>query len=207
MIFSTNLKMRYFAGGAILLLIASPFIWNNVFGKGSTQQTRILAMFDPTNPNNQALMYQQNQAVSALASGELWGYGLFSGPKTQSLYQSALPERQNDMIFAVTGEELGFIGCLAVIVVLSVILVRFLIVAGNSKDGLGSMICIGAFSTFAVQMLVNIGMVLRILPVVGLTLPFFSSGGTSAVSSFLIIGLVLSVYMHRKDLMFAGQND
>jgi rod shape determining protein RodA len=70
---------------------------------------------------------------------------------------------------------------------------------------MGAMICIGAFSTFSVQMILNIGMCLRFLPVVGLTLPFFSSGGTSAVSSFFAIGIVLSVYMHRKDLMFAGQ--
>lgn len=207
MIFSTNLQLRYFVAGGIAVLIAFPFIWNKVFGEGSEQQKRILALFDPTNSKNADVMYQQNQAVSALASGKIWGYGLFKGPKTQSTVTAALSERQNDMIFAVAGEELGFIGCLAIILILSVLLIRFIIDAGHSKDAMGSMICIGAFSAFAVQILVNIGMVLRLLPVVGLTLPFFSSGGSSAVSSFILVGLVLSVYMHRKDLMFAGQDD
>jgi rod shape determining protein RodA len=205
MLFASNVKMRYFAGGAIGLLILAPLIWNKLFGEGSTQQNRILALFDPTNPNYSKDMYQQNQGIAALSSGEIWGYGLFNGPKTQASYSNALPERQNDMIFAVAGEELGLIGCIAIILILTVILVRFLIVASHSKDSMGAMICIGAFSTFSVQMILNIGMCLRFLPVVGLTLPFFSSGGTSAVSSFFAIGIVLSVYMHRKDLMFAGQ--
>jgi rod shape determining protein RodA len=205
MMFATNIKLRYFAGGAIGLLIAAPIVWNKVFG--NTQRNRILALFDPTNSKYADKMYQQNQAISALASGKIWGYGLFNGPKTQSSATSALSERQNDMIFAVAGEELGLIGCLAIILILAIILVRFIIDAGHSKDSMGSMICVGAFSMFSVQMIVNLGMVLRILPVVGLTLPFFSSGGSSALSSFLAIGLVLSVYMHRKDLMFAGQNE
>lgn len=205
MIFSTDLKMRYFAGGAIALLIAAPIIWSKVFGKNSTQQQRILAMFDPTNPNNAKVMYQQNQGIIALSSGRIWGYGLFNGPKTQSAYSTSLPVRQSDMIFAVAGEELGLIGCLAIIIILCVLLIRFIIDVSKSKDSMGSMICVGVFSMFAVQTVVNIGMVLRILPVVGLTLPFFSSGGTSAVSGFLAIGLVLSVYMHRKNLMFSDQ--
>lgn len=207
MIFSTDIKMRYFVGGAIGLLIAAPIIWNKVFGKGSTQQKRILAMFDPTNVKNADIMHQQNQGIIALASGRIWGYGLFHGPITQSAYSTTLPERQNDMIFAVAGEELGLIGCLAIIILLCVLLIRFFVVASQSRDSMGAMICIGAFSMFAVQMIVNIGMVLRILPVVGLTLPFFSSGGTSAVSAFLAIGLVLSVYMHRKNLMFSDQGN
>lgn len=207
MIFSTDLKLRYFAGGAIALLIAAPIIWNKVFGKGSTQQQRILAMFDPTSPSNAKVMYQQNQGIVALSSGRIWGYGLFNGPKTQSPYSTALPVRQSDMIFAVAGEELGLIGCLAIIIILCVLLVRFIIDVSKSKDSMGSMICVGVFSMFAVQTIVNIGMVLRILPVVGLTLPFFSSGGTSAVSGFMAVGLVLSVYMHRKNLMFSDQGN
>lgn len=205
MIFAANVKMRYFAGGAIALLISAPIIWNKVFG--NTQRNRILALFDPTNPKFKDRMLQQNDAIKALGSGQIWGYGLFNGPRTQSSVSAALPERQNDMIFAVAGEELGLIGCIAVILVLTVLLVRFLIVASQSKDSMGAMICIGVFSMFSVQIIVNLGMVLRILPVVGLTLPFFSSGGTSAVSSFLAIGLVLSVFMHRKDFMFSEQSE
>lgn len=205
MLFASNVQMRYFAGGGIALLIAAPIVWNKVFG--NTQRNRILALFDPNNEKYAKHMWQQNQAITALASGKIWGYGLLNGPKTQSPASSALSQRQNDMIFAVAGEELGLIGCLAIILILSVILIRCIIDARHAKDSAGAMICVGAFSMFAIQTIVNIGMVLRVLPVVGLTLPFFSSGGSSALSSFLAIGLVLSVYMHRKDLMFAEQNE
>lgn len=205
MLFVSNIKLRYFAGGGIILMIATPIIWNTLF-KG-TQQNRILALLDPNNDKYSKWMYQQNQGITAFASGKLWGYGLFNGPKTQSTSVTALPERQNDFIFAVTGEELGFIGCIAVMIILSLILIRILIDATHSKDAMGSMICIGLFASFAVEIIVNIGMVLRVLPVVGLTLPFFSSGGSSVLSAFLAVGMVLSVYTHRKDLMFAGQTD
>jgi Bacterial cell division membrane protein len=207
MLFATDLKLRYFAGGGIACLIAAPLVWSKVFGAGSTQQNRILALFDPTNAKYAKDMFQQNQGISALASGELWGYGLFNGPKTQSLTSAALPERQNDMLFAVTGEELGFVGCCAIVLILTILLIRCIVDSAHSKDALGSMICIGVFSLFAVQIIINIGMDLRILPVIGIALPLFYSGGSSAVSSLLALGLVLSVYMHRKDLMFAGQNE
>ena len=202
MLFSTDLKLRYFVGGGIALLIAAPFIWNKVFGMGSTQQNRILALFDPTNAKYADEMFQQNQGIAALASGELWGYGLFNGPKTQSLSKAALPERQNDMLFAVTGEELGFVGCCVIILILIVLLIRCIADSAHSKDAMGSMICVGVFSLFAIQIIINIGMDLRVLPVIGIALPLFYSGGSSAISSLLALGLVLSVYMHRKDLMF-----
>lgn len=205
MIFATPIKLRYFAGGAIALLIATPFIWNKVFG--NTQRNRILALFDPTNPKYARQMFQQNQGISALASGEIWGYGLLKGPKTQSLYSSTLPERQNDMIFTVAGEELGFIGCIAIILVLAIILMRIIIDAALAKDEMGTMICVGAFAAFAIQIMINIGMCLRVLPVVGLALPFFSSGGTTTVSSFMTAGIVMSVFTHRKNLLFADSND
>lgn len=205
MLFVSNIKLRYFAGGAIILMIATPIIWNLVFG--DTQRNRILALLDPNNAKYAKQMYQQNLGITAFASGKMWGYGLLNGPKTQSISGSALPERQNDFIFAVTGEELGFIGCIAVMIILSLILIRILVDSTHSKDAMGSMICIGLFASFAIQIIVNLGMVLRVLPVVGLTLPFFSSGGSSVLSAFIAVGMVLSVYMHRKDLMFAEQTN
>lgn len=203
MLFVSNIKLRYFAGGAILLMIATPIIWNLLFG--DTQRNRILALLDPNNDDFAKQMYQQNLGITALASGKLWGYGLLNGPKTQSV--GSLPERQNDFIFAATGEELGFIGCIVVMIILSLILIRIIVDSTHSKDAMGSMICIGIFASFAIQIMINIGMVLRLLPVVGLTLPFFSSGGSSVLSAFLAVGMVLSVYMHRKNLMFAEQTD
>jgi rod shape determining protein RodA len=205
MLFASNIKLRYFAGGGIVLLAAVPVIWNVIFG--ATQRNRILALFDPLNDKYKDNMWQQNQAITALASGKIWGYGYMKGPKSQSASNWGLPERQNDMIFAVCGEELGFIGCIAVIIILVIIMIRIIIDGSRSKDAMGSMICVGIFSSFAIQIIINLGMVLRILPVCGITLPFFSSGGSSVVSVFLSIGLVLSVYMHRKDFMFAQQDE
>ena len=201
MMFAGNLRLRYFVGAAILGLIAAPIAWLKL---GSRQMGRILALFDPTNPIYSPYAYQQTQGRTAVASGELWGYGLFHGPKTQSLASSALPERQNDMIFAVIGEELGFIGCIVIVILLLALLMKILLTARASKDLLGSVICIGVFSTFAIQMITNIGMCLSLMPVIGLTLPFLSSGGTSLLSAFMAMGLVLSVYNNRSNLLFSN---
>jgi rod shape determining protein RodA len=114
-----------------------------------------------------------------------------------------LPEKQNDMIFAVAGEELGFIGCMLILIIFLVLLIKLIMNARQAKDSLGAMICIGVFASFAVQMMINLGMVLSVLPVIGISLPFFSSGGSSTMSSFFAVGLVLSVVMHRKLNLFA----
>jgi rod shape determining protein RodA len=198
MMFAGNLKLRYFVGAAILGLIAAPIAWLKL---GTRQTGRILALFDPASYPAQA--WQQTQGRTALASGELWGYGLFHGPKTQSLSASALSERQNDMIFSVIGEELGFIGCITIVLLLLALLMKILLTARASKDLMGSVICIGVFSTFAIQMVANIGMCLSLMPVIGLTLPFLSSGGTSLLSAFMAMGLVLSVKNNSSSLLFS----
>lgn len=202
MMFAAGVQLRYFVGLGIGLLAGAPILWQVM---GNTQRHRIMALFDPENANLKDVALQQNYGLKALGSGELWGFGLFQGPRTQSLVAGQLPEKQNDMIFAVTGEELGFVGCVLVLLIFLVLLFRLLRDARQARDGVGSMICIGIFSAFAVQMLINVGMVLMVLPVIGISLPFFSSGGSSMVSSYLAVGLALSVYMHRKSEIFAGQ--
>lgn len=204
MLFAANLQLRYFAAAGILGVIGGPFIWNKVFGK--TQRDRFLVLFNP-DAYAKDVAYQQIQGRYALGSGEMWGYGLFKGPLTQSVVKNALPERQNDFIFAAAGEELGFFGNLLIMALLVSIMVRILHVARVSKDFLGSMICVGVFAMFAIQFIANIGMCLFIAPVIGITLPFFSSGGTSVLASLIAIGLVMSVYMRRKNLLFSGQED
>ncbi|MDR3644473.1 MAG: FtsW/RodA/SpoVE family cell cycle protein [Clostridia bacterium] len=199
MMFASNLKLRYFAGAGILALIAAPLLWAKL---GSRQTGRILALFSPSTFVKQS--YQQIQSVSAIGSGEMWGYGLLHGPKTQaSVASGLLPEKQNDMIFAVTGEELGFVGCVFIIVLLFALLIKILLTARAAKDMMGSMICVGVFTCFAFQMIANIGMCLFISPVIGLTLPFMSYGGTSVLSSFLGVGLVLSVARKDLNLLFS----
>lgn len=200
LLFAAGLKLRYFAGAGIAALIVSPIIWYKVLG--SRQTDRILALFNPSAyASNKA--YQQIQSRNAIGSGQLWGFGLFKGPITQSANKYSLPERYNDMIFAVVGEELGFVGCMLLVILLLVLVLRILYISKISKDILGSYLCIGVFSAFLFQIIANIGMCLFLMPVIGLTLPFVSSGGTSILSCFLAVGLVLSVYLNRKTGLFA----
>lgn len=197
MLFAANVRLRYFVGAAIAGLVCAPIVWTHL---GTRQTGRILALFDPTNTKYASYAYQQTKSVAAIGSGEVWGYGLLNGPMTQ---KSLIPEKQNDMIFAVTGEELGFVGCMLVIIVLTVLLVKILFAARRSKDMLGAEICIGVFACFAIQVVLNIGMCLFLVPVIGLTLPFMSYGGTSILSSFLAVGLVLSVAKKESTMLFA----
>ena len=203
MLFAANVQLRYFVGAGVLALISAPLAWKKI---GATQKNRIMALFDPN--SYPVTAQQQQQAQKAIGSGGMWGYGLFHGPKTQSALNSGLlPERQNDMIFAVAGEELGFIGCLAIFVLVLLLLGRILSDSRRAKDSMGAMMCLGIFSCFAVQAVINLGMALMLLPVIGISLPFFSSGGSSVVSSFWAIGLVMSVYLHRKTSLFAPESD
>ena len=197
MLFAGGVQLRYFSAAGVLLLIGSPVLWKFL---GATQKNRILALFDPN--KYPTTSQQQTQGVSAIGSGEFWGYGLFHGPKTQSTIAGLLPERQNDMIFAVAGEELGLIGCLAIFMVVLILLSRVISDSRRARDPLGAMICVGIFSSFAVQIIINLGMAMMVLPVIGISLPFFSSGGSSMVASLWAIGVVLSVYMHRKTSLF-----
>ena len=142
--------------------------------------------------------WQQYLGRNALGSGRLSGRGLFSNSNLVSV-----PEAHNDFIFSYIGQTMGFVGCILTLLLLTALCVRILMVARMSKDVAGMLICSGVFAMLFFQIVVNIGMVLCVLPVVGVTLPFFSAGGTSAVVSYMAIGLVLSVYRkNKKTLMF-----
>lgn len=134
--------------------------------------------------------YQQYRGQVALGSGQLTGRGLFA----DHLY--SVPECYNDYIFSYIGQTLGFIGCMITVLLLVVLMVKILFTAKKSKDDLGMFICIGVFAIIAFQVVINIGMVLCIFPVIGITLPFISYGGTSLVISYASIGMVLGVYRH-----------
>ena len=179
-------------GGAVGAFLAA---WNLGLLRGDWYD-RIKVILDHSyQPEKKG--FQQTRGMLALGSGKLTGQGLFQGTQTQSSAKWSLPERQTDFIFCVCGEELGFIGCLLAIGLITAICFRILKVARKSRDKAGKIICTGVFAMFAGQFIINIGMVLSFLPVIGVTLPFFSAGGTSTVCLYLGIGLVLSVYCHR----------
>ncbi len=137
--------------------------------------------------------WQQTRGMLALGSGGLTGQGLFHGTQTQSPYRTSLPERQTDFIFCVCGEELGFIGCLIIILFLLAIVIRCFVVAHGANTRMEGLICVGMAGMLIFQTVANIGMCLFLLPVVGLTLPFFSYGGSSIVTLFAAMGIVSGI--------------
>lgn len=193
MMFVANLKTRYFAIGLLAVIAAIPLIWTKVFSQ--IQKERFLALLYPESYPN--VIYQQEQCIKAIGSGRFFGKGLFKGSFTQS---GVVPERQNDMILSVVGEELGFIGCILLIVLLFFIIFRIIRNARLSKDNPGMYLCYGIATLFASQIIINIGMCLELLPVIGITLPFMSAGGSSNLCIYIAIGIVLSVYRHNVEL-------
>ena len=130
------------------------------------------------------------QSVIAIGSGQLWGRGWRAGTQNQLNF---LPERHSDFIFSVIGEEWGLVGCLVVIVLFGWLLARIIRLAQGSSDPQGRLIAVGVFSWLAYQACVNMGMVMGVLPVVGIPLPLVSYGGTAMLSIWLALGFLQSV--------------
>lgn len=193
MSYAAGVQKRYFIFLAVLILIAIPILWNFVLS--DYQILRFSAVYnldDPTVAINEG--YQQYQARISIASGGLFGYGLYNGPRVEYSYVTF---QHSDFIFSVVGEELGLFGCSLVIALLLWLMNRVLHIANCARDFLGKIMCYGFFGLIAIQSIANIGMCIALLPVVGLTLPFFSAGGTSAVCLYLGVGILQSVYMHK----------
>ena len=191
MVFAAGMAARWLAlgiGGGAAAFIA---VWKLDLMPGYMKD-RFLVVLDHSY-DVQDKGFQQTRSMLALGSGELTGEGLFHGTQTQSSYKWSLPERQTDFIFSVCGEELGFIGCMLVIVLLLAIIVRCLIVARDAATPMESYVCVGMASMLIFQTIANVGMCLFLLPVIGLTLPFFSYGGSSVVTLFAAMGIVSGV--------------
>lgn len=193
MSFAAGVQFRYFAIIFGVILIAVPIAWQYIFE--DYQRKRILSMFNPE-ADPQGIGLQQIQGKISIGSGQLFGQGLFQGPRVQ---RGVVPIQESDFIFSVAGEQLGFIGCAGIIVLLLLLLLRTLHIARLSCDPLGSYLAFGFFAMIASQMLFNLGMCLSLLPVMGVTLPFFSAGGSSAACLYLGFGLVQNVYMHHTE--------
>lgn len=190
MLMAAGLHWGYFLGGGLFVTIAAPFLFSRL---ADYQQMRILAVYDPSlDPLGYG--YHTIQSKIALGSGGLAGTGLYNGIQTQ---YGILPEKQTDFIFSVCGEELGFIGCFLVILLESAIILRLLYVARKAVDHMGTYICVGLAAMLFLQAAENIGMCLGLLPVIGLTLPFFSYGGSSVLALCMSMGLAMSVNADR----------
>ncbi len=193
MAFVAGVRKRYFFIAGSAAVISLPFIYFLVMNED--QKRRIYSLLFPTKEDYLGVLWQQWRGRIALANGGIIGKGPFKGPLVQS---GSIPEGYNDFIFSSIGEELGLVGCALVIILLLFICIRILKIAHLSNDKLGTTICTGVFAIFASQMIINIGMNLSLIPVIGVTLPLFSAGGTSLLCIYLGLGLVMSVYMHRQ---------
>ena len=137
--------------------------------------------------------FQQARSLLAIGSGQVTGQGYLQGTQTQSASASALPARHTDFIFSVAGEELGLVGCLAILALLGAILLRCVWLARQSRDPLFASVAMGVAGMLGAQTLLNVGMCLYVAPVVGVTLPFFSYGGSSLLMAFGAVGILLSM--------------
>lgn len=196
MIFCAGIRWRYIFAGIAAAAAAVPLAWTYLLA--DYQKIRFLVVKQPELDPEQA--FQQLWGLVALSVGGQRGTGLFAD---KHIY---VPEIYNDMIFAFIGETSGFIGCLGVIFLLSAISLKILYNSGRAKDDTGRFICVGVFAMIVSQTFINLGMCLRVLPVIGVTLPLFSSGGTSVIALYFGLGLVLSVYRHSSTGLFSEKS-
>ena len=140
--------------------------------------------------------WQQTRSLLAIGSGGWWGQGLYQGTQTQSSAGNSLPKRHTDFIFSVAGEELGFFGCIAIIILLFAIVFRCFQVSRKTHSPFAAYVCVGMAGMLMFQTIENVGMCLFVMPVIGLTLPFFSYGGSSIVTLFAAMGIVSGIKMH-----------
>ncbi|MFQ9885390.1 MAG: FtsW/RodA/SpoVE family cell cycle protein [Negativibacillus massiliensis] len=197
MLFVAGLSWKYIVPVLAMIPPAAVVLWN--FFLDDDKKNRILAIIRPELVDS-AITWQQDRGLISIGNGGLWGNGIFM-ETGQFRY---VPEVYNDFIFTYIGETVGFIGCIAVLAALAFLCIRILHNALHALDDLGKFICVGVFAMVAIQIIINIGMCLGVLPVIGVTLPFLSAGGTSTGTLYLGIGVVLSVYMHSgKDMLFA----
>ena len=190
MAFSGGVSMLWFLLAGGLLVIAAPVLWNNFLD--GYQKERIEMLFNPeVDPEGLDVRWHTNQSLLSLNGGGFSGQGLFNGNRTQT---DSLNAQHTDFIFSAIGEELGFVGCTLVIVLLLAIVARCIYVGIRSQEYMRRMICFGAATALVFQVCVNIGMCIGVAPVIGLTLPFISYGGSSTVSLYAMLGLVSGVY-------------
>ena len=192
MMFISGLSFKYFAIAAAVLVVAIPTLWFGFFNE--FQKARFLSVWAPDTMDPQVykdIIYQQQQGINAIGSGKFFGQGLFHGPYTQS---HSVPVSDSDMVFSVIAEELGFVGAFLAIGLIALIIVKIVIIGMKSKDNIGTLLCYGVALMIGVQTIINIGVCLKLFPSIGITLPFYSAGGSSNLCIYIAIGIVMSVY-------------
>lgn len=190
MICSAKISWKYLVAGPFVAAAGIAAMW--FFALDEFHKKRVTILFHPgTDPEN--IEYQQDLGLMALKSGKIFGKRLFA----KSSEYVSVPEMHNDFIFTYAGQVFGFLGSVGILIILTYICLKIFADSRVTRDHLGKFICMGAFGLIFSHCIMNIGMVLKTAPVIGVPLPFMSAGGTAMVSMYTIIGLVLSTYSHR----------
>lgn len=185
-----HLMMIFGAGIAFM-----PIFWH--FLK-DYQKQRLTVFIDP-NVDPLGSGYHIIQSKIAIGSGMLFGKGLFAGTQSQLNF---LPENHTDFIFAVIGEELGFVGAVVILLLYFILLYRGIKIAGSARDNFGTLLATGITSMLAFHLLVNVGMTAGIMPVTGIPLPLMSYGVSALTTNMISVGILLNIYMRRQKIMF-----
>lgn len=202
MMYLAGLSYR-FIGTLIAILVPVTIIFISIVVQPNQpflhdyQQKRILAWLEPQKYASDEA-YQQNNAIMAIGSGQLTGKGLNNNTTTSVKNGNFISEPQTDFIFAIVGEELGFVGCCIVIGLLLLIVVQCILIGLRAQDLAGRIICCGVAAQIGFQSFINIGVATRILPNTGIPLPFVSYGLTSLISLYMGIGIVLNIGLQPK---------
>ncbi|HSD64041.1 MAG TPA: rod shape-determining protein RodA [Ignavibacteriaceae bacterium] len=213
---SSLFGLYYFIGAIILVIIALLLFRKDIFYSGSIfalnlaagffadyvyrvlsphQQNRIKSFVDPM-ADPLGAGYNAIQAKVAIGSGGFWGKGFLAGNQTQLQF---IPEQWTDFVYCVIGEEFGFIGSFITLVLFLIIFIKILRIASNAKDEFLSLVTIGILGVYFVHLVVNIGMTVGIVPVIGIPLPFVSYGGSSLMVNMFMLGITANVYRTRKN--------
>ncbi len=196
MLYAAGLSLWYFLAAGATVALAAPFLWSIL---KPYQQQRILVGFWPeTDPQDKG--FQALMSRNAIAAGGFFGTGFSGGTEYKKV-----PYAHTDFIFAITAEKFGFFGAFFVIAMLTVLVVRALILAYKMRGSYACYMCVGVAAVIVAQSLENIGMCLAKLPVIGITLPFMSYGGSSMLASYLLIGVIQSINAHRGKYFFERQ--
>ena len=196
MLFTAGIKKRYIIASILLVIILVPILYFFVLPEHA--KTRIDVFLNP-DLDPRGAGYNVIQSKLAIGAGELLGMGLFKGNQTQLGF---LYPKTTDFIFSLIAEEMGFIVAAGIIIVYVLLITKAIYVSKTAKDDLGSHIAIGIAGVFFFHMLENIGMTMGLLPITGIPLPFVSYGGSSLLSNFIMIGLLLNISGRRQKAIF-----
>lgn len=197
MFYIVGANKKWFLIAGILAVMAAPVVWYGAMH--DYQRNRIITFLNP-DQDSQGAGYQINQAKIAFGSGGVFGKGYLSGTQAQ---QSFLPEKQTDFIFTMLGEEFGFIGAFALLMIYTFIVIVLFWCAKTCRNRFGQLICFGFMLNFFIYYSINISMVLGLMPTVGVPLPLMSFGGSSLISLLFGFGLCQNAHIHKDQQLSA----